>query len=442
MWNTDQQQVFESLDRNLLISGPGGTGKSLILQDIASRYRNESLVVAPTGIAAIQIDGFTIHKAFRIHELSRVHMVSLKDGNLNYYQHKMSYDYIRASKDIVPSMFQILLELQDSLKDIKYLIIDEISMVSSKMFDTINHILQLIKCNTSPMGGLQVYLFGDFMQLQPIDQYKGQFVFKSEVWSKLNLKYIFLNTIVRQSDPSFILVLNNIRFGIVNNDVLNLFEQLRIESSDNDEYKNWTHLVPTNEGCDIMNCKELQSIDRTGYSYVREPVKDIPFNVLNVNIGLVPVSITLKVGTKVLLIRNGKYLITNTNKYINLCNGHSGVVVRLREHSVDVRINNVVVSITRQLYYYDTYKNDVRQSIPIFHQIPLIYGWAITIHKSQGMTLNNAIVHLDNIKFPGQLYVALSRVKSSKDLRLIYSHLSHKMFNIHTETKRFYGQHQ
>ncbi len=374
---------------NVFITGSAGTGKTYLLNQFIIYLKSRKIIptiVAPTGIAASHLQGQTIHSFFSL---------GIRDFIDDYF-------------------IESLLEkkyLQTRFSKLKILIIDEISMVSPEIFSSIDKILRAFKEYNEPFGGVQVVLSGDFFQLPPISKvYKEKrFAWQSPSWKDLALKTCYLEEKFRQDDNKLITILDEIRAGHVSQnsyDVLNS----RYEKSLNIDFRP-TKLYTHNVDVDRINNEELAKIDSKPYqfTYKSEGTKT---NIEKIfKSALVSEELTLKKDAVVMFIKNN-----HEKGYIN---GTTGVVVEFdKEDNLPIIKTSYGKKIKLDLEDW-SFENESGNIVAKVSQIPLKLAWAITIHKSQGMTLDSAEIDLSKTFEVGQGYVALSRIKNIDGLRLM-----------------------
>ena len=376
--------------QNVFLTGSAGTGKTYILNEYTLYLRSRKIiptVVAPTGIAASHLNGQTIHSYFSL---------GIRDSVDEYF-----------ISNLLEKKY-----LQTRFKKLKVLIIDEISMVSPNIFTAIDKILQAFKENEAPFGGIQVILSGDFFQLPPISQSNDskRFAWQSPSWKALDLQTCYLEKKFRQDDNQLIFVLDEIRSGQISQktyDILNERHQkdLDIEFTP-------TKLYTHNMDVDRINNDELDRLPTPAvtFNYDSEGAKT---NIEKLfKSALVQEELTLKKDAVVMFIKN------NPEKYY--INGTTGVVIDFSKDEKQLPIvklsNGYVIKVEYEDWAIENDKGKVQAKIS---QIPLKLAWAITIHKSQGMTLDSAQIDLSKTFEVGQGYVALSRIKSIDGLQLI-----------------------
>ena len=397
----EMKHILELVDNDAIklvfVHGSAGTGKSTLLKYIcAQRPKDDYVLLAPTGIAAMNIDGATIHSFFQI-------------PPANIYPNDNSN---------VTSL------VKEKLENVNLIIIDEISMVRADLFDRLNSNLQYARNNNEFFGGVKLLLIGDLYQLPPILQKQNYidyeklgynkdhtfFFFSNAINDYLNLRhklgFVELSHIFRQSDKEFIEILQKCRLGRVDDITLDYLKKRFIPTIN----KEVINLVTTNALADNKNQNEYQKllteekifIARTTGNYETQNANNLP----------APLKITLKIGTQVIITaNNGKYYK----------NGTVGTITAISDNGVTVNISKenrsvLVTPYTWEMKEYDfdsNTKSFILNQKGSYTQIPLKYGWAITIHKSQGLTLENVAINFGNGTFcTGQGYVALSRVRS------------------------------
>lgn len=374
---------------NVLLTGAAGSGKTYLLNKYINYLKEQGLgvaITASTGIAATHIGGRTIHSWAGI---------GIKD-NLS-------------QKDLNNLSKRAYLKKQFEKTEI--LIIDEVSMLSAYHLDMINAVCQVMKKSFLPFGGLQLVMSGDFFQLPPISRGEEeiQFVYQSKIWSEMDLRVCYLEEQHRQNDKKLSLVLKALRENMVNQDIINILQE-RLGTSSNSEIrpiKLFTHNIDV----DIINQAELDKIkEEEKHYYMTSDGEEKLVMSLKKNC-LVPAKLTLKKGALVMFVKN-KF----KNEEAVYVNGSAGVVVDFNENSYPlVRLNNGnLITVTPESWTID----DEEKILARINQIPLRLAWAITIHKSQGMTLDSAAIDLSRSFTYGMGYVALSRLISLEGLHL------------------------
>ena len=374
---------------NVFITGSAGTGKTYLLHQFIFYLKSRKIIptiVAPTGIAASHLQGQTIHSFFSLGIRSEVD------------------DYYIGS----------LLEkkyLQTRFSKLKVLIIDEISMVSPEIFSSIDKILRAFKKNDIPFGGVQTILSGDFFQLPPISRVPTdkRFAWQSPSWKALNLKTCYLQEKFRQDDNVLISILDEIRSGSVSShslDILNARHHKEL-SIDFTPTKLYTHNVDV----DRINNDELNRLTNPSHLF-KYKSEGTAKNIEKIfKSSLVLEEITLKKDAVVMFIKN--------NQELGFVNGTTGVVVDFDKETTLPIVKTSYGSLIKVGLEDWNMENESGNIVAKVAQLPLKLAWAITIHKSQGMTLDSAEIDLSKTFEVGQGYVALSRIKNIDGLRLM-----------------------
>ena len=374
---------------NVFITGSAGTGKTYLLDQFTFYLKARKIIptiVAPTGIAASHLQGQTIHSFFSL---------GIRDTIDDYY-------------------IESLLEkkyLQTRFAKLKVLIVDEISMVSPEIFLAMDKILRAFKKNNRPFGGVQTILSGDFFQLPPISRTpkEKRFAWQSSSWKALNLKTCYLQEKFRQDDNVLIRILDEIRSGDVSTDSYDILNSRHHKELDIDFTP--TKLYTHNIDVDRINNDELSKINNTAQLFTHKS-EGTAKNIEKIfKSSLVLEAISLKKDAVVMFIKN--------NYDLGYVNGTTGVVVDFDKETGSPLVKTSYGAIINVGLEDWTIENDSGNIIARVMQIPLKLAWAITIHKSQGMTLDSAEIDLSKTFEVGQGYVALSRIKNIDGLRLM-----------------------
>ena len=383
----DQKTALKILHsgENVFITGQAGSGKTFLLNKFINEARKKGktvAVTATTGLAATHLNGTTIHS------WSGMGVANSISGNF--------YSKIRKPR-------------RENICETDILIIDEISMLHDYRLDMVNAILKKIRKNNSPFGGIQLVMSGDFFQLPPVnrydDEFKGGFVTESVAWRQAGLKICYLNEQHRQADEELSAILTAMRTNNLKRDqVQTLLNRIDAEAPSNEIV---TKLYTTNRDVDIINKKELAKIKGKSYFYSQETEGTKHYvEVLRRAILAAPI-LELKKGAHVMSIKNSP-----DGKYVN---GSLGEVVDFKYGDPVVKFNN---GNTVRIKTSEWNLADGEIVLASIEQIPLKLAWAITVHKSQGMTLDGAEIDLSRAFVEGMGYVALSRVKNLHSLYL------------------------
>ena len=374
----------------LFITGKAGAGKTTFLKYLVKSLEDEKNVVvtASTGIAAINAGGVTLHSLFKI----PLHIIDPLQ-NIDYNISKAKVRLIR-QMDI--------------------LIIDEISMVRPDIIDYVDKACRQFRRNyNQPFGGVKVVLFGDLFQLPPVlpdnearilyRNYKACYFFVANVFKYTDLHVLELSKIFRQSDQNFINILNNIRnYQIQENDIYELAKTTNAEKAKDYNSKS-IHLCSLKRTVDKINTEMLGE-----YTHTFEAKTSGKFDI---NMAPCDKELKLKVGARVMIT-------ANDHEKHQYCNGSLGNVENIEKNKISVRLDDTdeVVYISRYDWEKIDYVIEGNKVKPVVvgkcTQFPITLAWAITIHKSQGLTFDEVTIHAKNVFAPGQIYVALSRCRT------------------------------
>jgi ATP-dependent DNA helicase PIF1 len=373
---------------NILITGSAGTGKSTILREMQKRLPGDLPITASTGIAAINVGGMTLHSWAGI---------GIGEGT---------------AEEIAKRLIDRKGDAYWRIKNHTRLAIDEISMISGRLFNLLDGVFQAVRKNGKPFGGLQLILFGDFLQLPPViknlqEEEEGKFAFQSKSWTEAKIKVAMLTKVWRQSDQLFSTALNEIRVGEPSEAARALLNA-RWHQQDADTSIRPIIVHTHNIDVDQINEEHLSKIDLPPEIY-QSVDKGFPgpLAILQKNC-LAPETLRLKVGAQVMLLKN-----------LDILNGFgNGSMGTITEFSAGLRLPMVRFTNGKTLTidHADFEMKDGQTVLASRNQIPLRLAWAITAHKSQGMTLDKIEVHLEKVFEDGQAYVALSRARTADGL--------------------------
>ena len=386
---------------NLFITGRAGTGKSTLLRAIVKSLNGEVVIGAPTGIAALNVGGETIHSLFRLPR------GLLLDGDEN---------------EVSPrSIFEI--------EDIT-LVIDEVSMVRADVFNAIDVSLREQRESNVPFGGVRVIAFGDTHQLPPVltggDEHRlrqafgGAYFFHAP--AARSMAMLELTEVFRQQDERFVALLNEIRDGAASNEAL-AYLNSRVGPAPRDDAGRWVWICATNDAANDVNHSFLNGIPGDARTYHATVQGEFERDARNAGRGddasklPADLALTFKVGARVIFIRNDRY-----RRWVN---GTTGVVTSLADEEIEVKLSfDETITVARDTWTkirrVKAGKEIRNEEVGSMSQFPLRLGWAITIHKSQGMTLERLFLNTPRRLFaPGQTYVALSRARTMDGLRLL-----------------------
>jgi len=396
---------IENTDRNVFLTGKAGTGKTTFLHRIKSESLKRMVVVAPTGVAAINAKGVTIHSFFQLP------FGPILPNTQSPYADRIQRKFSKTKIDII--------------KSLDLVIIDEISMVRADVLDGIDEVLRRYKDKTKVFGGAQVLMIGDLQQLAPVirpdewqllkSHYQNAFFFSSKAYQQAKAINIELKHIYRQQNEAFISVLNEVRHNTLSEASLQLLNARYQPDFETQEGDGYITLTTHNRKADSINQSKLDDLETKTQTYTAEIYKNFSEkNFPNDEL------LELKVGAQVMFIKNDSSF---EKRYYN---GKIGTITALHDDTVTVTcaeddIIEVDVETWENIKYnLDKDTQEITEVLEgSYTQIPLRLAWAITIHKSQGKTLENVIIDLGRGAFaPGQVYVALSRCKSYENLVL------------------------
>lgn len=380
-----QEEALKHLKgpRNIFLTGQPGTGKTYTINKYIEWCIDNGIlpaVTASTGIAAIHVGGTTIHS-----------FAGVRDDNA------LTTEDV---EDILSSPW-----IRDRLCKTEVLIIDEISMVSKKLLNVVSVLAMAARNSDLPFGGIKVIAVGDFFQLPPV---KGDFAFEAEAWDQADFQICYLHEQHRQSEKVFNDILTNIRAGHLTADQKEIIRARVTE--DASELDGAIRLDTHNAKVDKINDMKLDRLEGVPSTYVMDErgnekiVKSLKSNCLS------PERLTLKIGAKVMFTKND----ATDKRWVN---GTQGEVTHLGDVFVKVLLRNgTTVDVGMQDWEYCEGYGKNKKVIAMISQIPLKLAYAITIHKSQGMTLDEAIIDVSHVFACGHAYVAVSRVKSLEGL--------------------------
>lgn len=390
-----QMKAFNTIERthsNLLILGQAGTGKSTFINYLKSASKKRIICACPTAVSALNVGGQTIHSLFQI----------------------QPRDFI------MPELLKLKAKPRNILNAADVLVIDEISMVAPDLLDAIDILARAARHNNAPFGGLQVVAIGDLFQLPPVitrdamDYYKtsygyeNAYFFDSNVYKRADFIRYDFDLVYRQNDVMLLDNLKKLRKNDLN--ILSFFNECKID--DPERLKNAVLITPFRAVAERINATRLSEINAPEIVYTGElngtfQERDVP----------APMNLTLKIGALVVFVKNG-------DKWHN---GSTGIVRNLGAKDITVELLNknrdvvIVKPETWQKIEYIRDENDRLQEHEVgsFKQFPLNLGYAMTIHKAQGKTLDSVIVDISRGAFAhGQTYVALSRTRNASDMHI------------------------
>jgi hypothetical protein len=401
-WN-----FVEKTDRNVFLTGKAGTGKTTFLHSLKQKSFKRLVVVAPTGVAAINAKGVTIHSFF---QMAFGPLLPEESG----YQNKESGFQRKFNKTKI-----------DIIKSLDLLIIDEISMVRADLLDGIDQVLKRYKDRKKVFGGVQVLMIGDLQQLSPVVKdnewellkpyYETPYFFSSNVFKSCNPISIELKHIYRQDNEVFIKILNEIRNNKLSSDSAALLNKRFIADFVPAKNDGYITLTTHNNRANEMNNLELQKNKNKSYFYKAEVDGKFPEYSYPTHEKL-----ELKKGAQVMFVKNDS---TPEKRYFN---GKIGEIIHLDKEEITVRCldDDFDIAVTPEIWENINYSinpetKEISEHVSgAFSQMPLRLAWAITIHKSQGLTFDKAIIDAQASFAHGQTYVALSRCRTLEGIVL------------------------
>lgn len=398
--------------KHCFVTGKAGTGKTTLLRKLAQGTQKNTVIVAPTGVAAINASGVTIHSMFGLPLTCFVPNDDVVDPNVATNRRRLLSEHLR-----------LRIEKLRVLRELDLLIIDEVSMVRCDMLDAIDLVLRTVRGNHQPFSDVQVLLIGDVHQLPPVAKaaewsvlkryYRSPYFFDSLVWPQLHAAQIELQTVYRQSDARFLWLLNNIRRRRLDADDYRLLRE-RYDPDCKPPEPGSVLLTTHNHKADSVNSSELMRLPDNAHRFAAQIEGEF-------SQALFPCDevLQLKTDAQVMFIRND----SEAGGYYN---GKLAIVKRIRGTDITVTFRDSGMDYT---LHRETWENVgygvekesgrvIKQVLGTFSQYPLRLAWAITIHKSQGLTFDKVTVDAGRSFATGQVYVALSRCRSLEGIVL------------------------
>ena len=404
-------------NRTIFLTGKAGTGKTTLLKKIVDSTQKNTVIVAPTGIAALNAGGVTIHSFFQLPFGAFIPESSSPND---------SFHIKHENKTSLKRHFKMNKRRISLIRNLELLIIDEVSMLRADLMDAIDWMLKIVRRNNEPFGGIQVLFIGDLLQLPPVikndewnllrNYYKGVYFFNSHVLSANPPLIIELTTIFRQQDHQFIDLLNNLRHNYISEEHISLLNEKVITDISSFDKNGYITLSTHNVRADEINAKELKKNTSKSYFYSAEITGEFPEHIYPIDNQL-----ELKIGAQVMFTKN------DIGFEKNYYNGKIGEIAFLSDYEVTVLFPDEKKKITVEKYEWSNIKYSLNEStqeiteevVGSYVQYPLKLAWAITVHKSQGLTFDKAILDVVDVFAPGQAYVAFSRLRSLNGLKLL-----------------------
>ena len=402
-------QIIQFTRRSLFLTGKAGTGKSTFLRYIAATTKKKHIILAPTGIAAINAGGSTLHSFFKL----PFHPLLPNDSRYNARNIRETLKYNSEKRKL--------------LREIDLIIIDEISMVRADIIDFIDKVLRIYSRNMrEPFGGKQLLLVGDIYQLEPVLKeedrqllrpfYPSSFFFDAKVFQQFQLVSIELTKVYRQTDLVFINILDHIRTSkIERSDLMQLNKRVGAELEREDSLLAIT-LSTRRDTVDYINERHLNELPGDPTVFYGEIEGDFPESSLPT-----PIELEMKTGAQILFIRNDKekqWVNGTLGTVIGFGDEEDGIIYVRTENGLDCDVKREIWENVKYTFNEKEQKIE-EQEIGTYTQFPLRLAWAITVHKSQGLTFNNVKIDFTGGVFAGgQTYVALSRCTSLEGISL------------------------
>ena len=391
---------------HIFLTGKAGTGKTTFLHKLKNDTAKRMIVTAPTGVAAVNAGGVTLHSFFQLP------FGPFIPGSEAFEQNRQR-------------LFRFSKEKIRIIKSLDLLVIDEISMVRSDLLDSVDAVLRRHRRNDQPFGGVQLLMIGDLHQLSPVAKpgewqllkqyYESVYFFSCHALDRTELVTIELEHIYRQSDARFIKLLNRVRDNRLDAASIGAINQRYIENFAPEKYLEYITLTTHNNSADSINKDRLSALRGREYCYKAEVSGEFPENSYPT-----PATLVLKVGAQVMFLRNDA---SPEKRYYN---GKIGKIKAIGERQIRIICSGESEDITVEAVEWENIKykvneesNEIQEEIiGIFKQFPLKLAWAITIHKSQGLTFEKAVIDAQAAFAHGQVYVALSRCKTLEGMIL------------------------
>jgi len=411
-------RFINQTNKSIFLTGKAGTGKTTLLKEIIATTHKNTVVVAPTGIAALNANGVTIHSMFQLPFAAFIP----DNKQLPHFSDTVKFE----NRDSLGRHFKMNNVKRSVIRNMELLVIDEVSMLRADVLDAMDFMMRKVRRNERPFGGVQVLFIGDLLQLPPVvkneewemlkNYYRGMFFFHSHITQQYPPLYIELDKIFRQTDVQFIAVLNNLRHNKITSEDLQLLNQFVQPNFDLKKNKGYITLTTHNSKADAINARSLQDLEGKQFVYLPEITADFPEKIFPLDEKL-----HLKIGAQVMFVKND----LNFDK--QFYNGKMGIIKSLTEKEIFVHFPEENKTIEVERYEWQNIRYKVNENtkeieeevVGTFVHYPIKLAWAITVHKSQGLTFDKAALDVSQVFAPGQAYVALSRLRTLKGLILL-----------------------
>ena len=412
------ERFINQTNRSVFLAGKAGTGKTTLLKKIVDSTYKQTVIVAPTGIAALNAGGVTIHSFF---QLPFGGFIPDFKVSAQFTQHvKLE------TKSTLMRHFRMNATRKAIMRNLELLIIDEVSMLRADTLDAMDWTLRNVRKINKPFGGVQVLYIGDLLQLPPVikpqewsflrDYYNGIYFFNALSVHEAPPLYIELEKVYRQEDQHFLDILNNLRNNKITQEDIQHLNQFVQPNFDATKHEDYITLTTHNHDADRINKEALDRLTANVKSYRAEVTGTFPEH-------LFPIEevMNLKIGAQVMFIKND---ISPDKAFYN---GKMGRIIALDNDEVSVNFPSEKKTITVDKYEWNNIQYTLDQTtseveekvLGTFVHYPLKLAWAITVHKSQGLTFDKAILDVSKVFVPGQAYVALSRLRSLDGMVLL-----------------------
>lgn len=402
-------ELVEHTSRNIFLTGKAGTGKTTFLNGFVARTRKKFIVVAPTGIAAINAGGVTIHSMFGLPMRTFLPTTERIDGNLGNNIADLHHH------------FKYRKDKRKLLREVEIIIIDEVSMLRADVLDMMDYALKHIRRNQLPFGGVQMLFIGDLFQLPPVVRdenilgkfYVSPFFFSAKALEHTELITVELTKVYRQKDGEFLDILNAIRDGRISDIDFGLLNE-RYDPDFEPGDEKYVYLTSHNRMAEEINRRKLGDLDSEAHFFQARIQGDFRENQYPNE-----ETLELKAGAQIMFIRNDA---SAEKRYFN---GKLAEIVDMSDNEITVQIDgdDAPYTLKKEIWEQKTYSLDADKNIKeevqgSFEQYPVRLAWAVTIHKSQGLTFDRVVIDAGSSFASGQVYVALSRCRTLEGIVL------------------------